>query len=90
MTKKEMVKAGVKLLVSFGVGTVVTNAVSATTPVGTLGTLKNIGVAIGSFAMSAFASDKISDYADEKIDELIDEAKKVVSEDETREEACEG
>lgn len=81
MTKKEMIKAGVKLIISFGVGTIVTNAVSFTTPQLAMGVLKRASIGIGSFALSMYTSDKVSDYADEKIDELYSEIDKVMKED---------
>lgn len=80
MTKKEVIKAGVKLVVSFGVGSIVTNAVTFTTPVAAMGTLKRVAIGIGSFAMSAFASEKIADYADEKVDEAFTELDQMVAE----------
>lgn len=90
MTKKEMLKAGAKLIVSFGVGTIVTNAVAFTTPALAMGVLKRAAIGIGSFAMSAFASDKISDYADEKIDEVFEEVDKVMKEDQTEKKEAQG
>lgn len=85
MTKKEVLKAGAKLVVSFGVGTIVTNAVAFTTPQFALGVLKRVAIGVGSFALSAFASDKIADYADEKIDEAFAEVQKVLSENKEEE-----
>lgn len=88
MTKKEVIKAGAKLIVSFGVGSIVTNAVTFTTPVAAMGTLRRVVIGIGSFAMSAFASEKIADYTDEKIDEAFAELDQMVTETtETRREA---
>lgn len=80
MTKKEMIKAGAKILVSAGVGTIVCNAVAFTTPAMTMGLLKRTVIAIGSFALSAFASDKVANYTDEKIDEVFDEVDKAIKE----------
>lgn len=82
MTKKEVLKAGAKLVVSFGVGTIVTNAVAFTTPVVAMGVLKRVAIGIGSFTLSAFTSEKIADYADEKIDEAFDEFSKMSDETE--------
>ena len=88
MTKKEVIKAGAKLVVSFGVGTIVTNAVAFTTPVVAMGVLKRVAIGIGSFMLSAFTSEKIADYADEKIDEVFESIEVTIKEDEeNREEA---
>ena len=88
MTKKEVIKAGAKLVVSFGVGTIVTNAVAFTTPVVAMGVLKRVAIGIGSFTLSAFTSEKIADYADEKIDEVFESIEVTIKEDEeNREEA---
>lgn len=78
MTKKEMLKSGAKLVVSFGVGTIVTNAVAFTTPAVAMGVLRRAAIAVGSFAMSMMVSDKVADYIDEKIDEAMEEAKKIM------------
>lgn len=73
MTKKELVKAGAKLIVSVGVGTIITNAVAFTTPVVAMGVLKRACIGIGSFALSMYTSDKVTDYTDEKLDEVFEE-----------------
>ena len=84
--KKELLKSGAKLIVSFGVGTIVTNAVSFTTPAYAIGGLKRLAIGIGSFALSMYASDKVADYTDEKIDEVLDEVERVVCEDDVKKE----
>ena len=81
MTKKEIIKAGAKLVVSFGVGTIVTNAVAFTTPALAMGVLKRAAIGIGSFALSMYTSDKVADYTDEKIDEVFEEFDKTMCED---------
>ncbi len=86
MTKKELLKSGVKLVVSFGVGTIVTNAVAFTTPVVAMGLLRRAAISVGSFAMSMMVSDKVTDYTDEKLDEAIEEAKKFMDEDKNKKE----
>lgn len=80
MTKKEMIKTGAKLIISFGVGTIITNVVSFTTPAIAMGVLKRASIGIGSFAISMYASDKVSAYADEKIDELYSEIDRIMKE----------
>lgn len=82
MTKMEMIKSGAKLVVSFGVGTIVTNAVAFTTPPAVaMGVLRRLAIGVGSFAMSMMVSDKVADYTDEKIDEAVAEAKKLVADE---------
>lgn len=81
MTKKEMIKAGTKLIITFGVGTIVSNAVAFTTPAFAMGVLKRASIGIGSFALSMYTSDKVADYADGKIDEVFAEAEKVMCEE---------
>lgn len=82
MTKKEILKSGVKLLVSFGVGTIVTNAVAFTTPVIAMGLFKKAAVSVGSFVLSAMVSDKATEYTDEKIDEVMEETQKFMADNE--------
>lgn len=81
MTKKEIIKAGAKLIVSFGVGSIITNAVSFTTPTMAMGIFKRIAIGVGSFALSMYACEKVSNYADDKIDEIFNELEKVAKED---------
>lgn len=81
MTKKQLVKSGVKLVIAFGVGSIVTNAVAFTTPTMAMGVLRRVAIGIGAFAMSAFAAEKITDYADEKIDDIFEEGKKMMAEE---------
>lgn len=87
MTKKEVFKAVTKLAISAGVGTIVCNAVVFTTPVAAMGIFKRTSIALGSFVMSAFASEKIADYADKKIDEVFSELEKMANEKVIKEEA---
>ncbi len=92
MTKKEILKTGAKLIVSFGVGCIVTNAVAFTTPVLALGLVKRAAIGVGSFVMSSMVSDKAADYTDEKIDEIESAVKEYLNEDEDskREQDLEG
>lgn len=89
MNKIEAVKGATKFVVSVGVGAIITNAVTFTTPVLAIGVLKKAAIGVGSFVLSAMVSEKASDYADEKIDEFIDEIKKF-SEDEIQKEVEKG
>lgn len=80
MTKRELLNAGVRLVVSVGVGAIVGNAVAFTTPVLAIGVLKRTCIGIGSFAMSCMVSDKVADYAEEKVNAALDEVQKFAKE----------
>lgn len=80
MTKKEMIKAGIKLVVGFGVNAIVTDAVAVTTPSAAIGVLKRMAIGVGSFALSAYISDKVVDYVGLRVDEIFSEIEKVAAE----------
>lgn len=82
MTKKELLKAGVKMVVGCGVSCIITNAVTFTTPVLAVSMIKKFCIGAGSFALSAMVSDKTTEYTDGKIDEAIEEIKKFMDEGE--------
>lgn len=86
MTKKELLKAGVKAIVGCGVGCIITNAVAFTTPVLAIGVLKKICIGAGSFALSTMVSEKVTDYTDEKVDEAFESFKKMMDEKEDKKE----
>lgn len=87
MTKRELIKSGIKVVVSVGVGCIVTNAVAFTTPVVGIGVIKKLCIGAGSFALSTMVSDKTTEYTDKKIDEGLDEFKKMMEEDNKKEES---
>lgn len=81
MTKIDALKAASKLVVSIGVGAIVSNAVTFTTPVLAMGLLKRAAVGVGSFVLSCMVSEKACDYTDEKIDAAVVELQKMSEED---------
>lgn len=85
LTKLELFKGATKFVVSVGVGAIVSNAVAFTTPVLAVGVLKKAAIGVGSLVLSAMISDKATDYTDEKIDEIVEEAKKLSEEEKNKE-----
>ena len=81
MSKIEVIKRATKFVVSVGVGAIVTNAVTFTTPVLTVGVMKKAAISVGSFVLGAMLSEKATDYTDEKIDEFVDEVRKLTEEE---------
>lgn len=77
MSKIEVLKGVAKFAVSVGVGAIVSNAVSFTTPVMSMGLLKKAAVGIGSFVLGAMLSEKTCEYVDQKIDQALDEVRKL-------------
>lgn len=65
-----LVKGISQLIVSIGVGTIVTNVVKATTPKN-IGRLHKICVGLGSFVLSGIVIEKAATYTDKSIDETI-------------------
>lgn len=76
MTKKDMVKTGIKTVVSIGVGEIVMNAISCITPATPMGLLKRAVIGVGAFAIGLYAGGKVSDYTELKIDEIFQEIDK--------------
>lgn len=69
------------IVVTAGVGAIVGNAVKHVTP-GDTGFVKKTCIGAGSLVLAGMLSDKAGDYAEQKIDETVEEAKKMFSEDE--------
>lgn len=74
-----MIKTGLSVVVSVGVGAIVNNAVKSTTPVTTKG-LTKLCVVVGTFVLGSMFSEKATKYTDEKIDEAVNQVKVVVEE----------
>ena len=82
MKKMEAVKAVAALVVSAGVGFIVSNIVKATTPADTKVIVK-ICIGIGSFVLAGLVSDAATDYTEKTIDEAVEMVKDAVKEAET-------
>lgn len=80
MKKIEVLKGVAKFAVSVGVGAIVSNAVSFTTPMMGMGLLKKAAIGLGSFVLGAMLSEKTCDYVDQKIEQALDEVRKIATE----------
>ena len=78
MKKLDMVKKVGGLIVSVGVGAIVTNIVKSTTPT-SVGTIKKVCILVGSFVLSGMISDKAVTYTEQTIDNTVVEIKKMVT-----------
>lgn len=77
MKKLELIKTGVGIIVSVGVGGIVSNAIKSTTP-DTAGTIKKVCIGIGSFVISSMLTDEATKYTDKKIDETVNQIKETI------------
>ncbi len=82
MNGKAIAKFAIELLTTAGVGCVVENIITATTPAD-LSTAKKIGVRIGSLVIGAMVSAKVEEYVDEKIEEVDEFVKALTTGKET-------
>lgn len=78
MKKLELIKAGIGLVVSVGVGAIVGNVVKATTPAD-VKTLTKLCIAAGSLVLTGVAGDMASKYTEEQIDSVVDGVKEVIN-----------
>lgn len=74
MNKLELVKTGLEIVVSIGVGAIVGNAVVLTTPA-TTKVITKLCIKVGGLALSGIASDKASEYVRNTIDSTVEKAK---------------
>lgn len=63
MTKLEMIKGGLGLLVGLGVGKIADNALKLVKP-GNVKGINKIAIAVGGFAISMMAADKVTQHVD--------------------------
>jgi len=68
MKKLELIKGGLELLTSIGVGVLAGSAIGLVKPQN-LGRIKKIAVGVGGIALSNMAADRTVEYVDEKWDE---------------------
>lgn len=71
----DLIKAASSLVVSAGIGAVVTNAIKATTPED-IKPIAKIAVVVGTFVASRAISDTATNYSAKQIDELSSAYKK--------------
>lgn len=77
MSKWAIAKAGVGIIVSVGIGGIITNAVNATTP-GNIGIIRKITIGAGTFVLSQMVGDKIVQYTDVKMEAAYAAVKKII------------
>lgn len=78
MKKLELIKTGVSIIVSVGVGAIVSNTIKSTTP-DTAGTIKKVCIGIGGFVLSSMLTDEATKYTDKKIDNTVKEIQETVN-----------
>lgn len=80
MKHLELLKAGVEIIVSVGVGAIVGNAIKATTPSDTKGIAKLV-VALGSLVLTGITSDMAAKYTEKKIDDTVETMRNMFTEE---------
>ena len=78
MTKLEIAKKVVGIVVSIGVGAIVSNAVKSNTP-DSVGALKKVCIGVGAFVIGSMLSDIAVKHMDQTIDNTVKEVKKMVT-----------
>lgn len=78
MNKLEILKGGVEILVSIGVGSIVGNAIKLTTDP-EAGKIKKMAIGFGGFVLSQMVSDKAGEYATQKIDSAAEKVSKIIN-----------
>lgn len=81
MKKIEMLKTGVKVVVSLGVGAIISNITKCTTPSET-GKITKICIGAAGIALSGLLGDKVVDYTNKTIDEAVGDVKEMVENEE--------
>lgn len=74
------VKQVVTIVVSVGVGAIVSNAIKHTSPPD-MSTIKKLCVGAGGLVLGSMVSDKATEYTDQKIDETAEQMKEMFKED---------
>jgi hypothetical protein len=74
MKKIELLKTGVSLVVSFGVGTIVGNIIKASTP-SDVKKIVQLCIGAGSLVLTGLAGDAASKYTEGKIDDAVNSIK---------------
>ena len=75
------VKKVTTIVVSLGVGAIVSNIVKSTTP-GSVRLVNKVCIGIGAFILSSMISDQATKYTEQKIDETVIEIKNMVKNEE--------
>ena len=78
MLKLGMIKSGIQLLTTTGVGFITSEAIAKVVEPKNLTGLRKISVKVGSFVLGAMVADKASEYVEHVWDETIDGFKDLV------------
>lgn len=84
--KLELLKAGLDILTSIGVGSIAGNALSMVKPTDA-GKIKNLCIGIGSFVLTSMVCDAATDYVEAQVDDIAEKAKKIFNKDSNPEKA---
>lgn len=76
MTKLTLLKAAVEIIVSVGVGAIISNAVKATTPAN-VGFIKKLCIGMGALILTGMVTDSATKYTEEKITETTKQIKNI-------------
>lgn len=71
MKKKELIKTVGTTIVSVGVGKIIGNAISATTPATPVGLVMKVCMLVGSFALGSLVADKAVEHTEKMVDQTI-------------------
>ena len=77
MKKLEMLKGGIELLVTVGVGTLVGGALVLVKPA-KLGVIKKVAVSAAGLAITSMATDGVTEYVEKKFDDVVNTVKEVM------------
>lgn len=80
MNKLDVCKSITSVVVSVGVGSIVSHAIQSTTPSGKLGLVKTVCIGIGGFVLSCMISDEAAMYTDKAIDEVVNTVNETLAE----------
>jgi hypothetical protein len=88
MKKLDMVKGGLELMVTIGVGTLVGGAIAIARPA-KLGVVKQIAVSAAGLVVTSMATDGVTDYFEKKFDEVVTVVKELLEKRKPKEETVE-
>lgn len=86
--KRELIKAGVGLIVGVGVSAIAGNAIGIVKPQN-IGKIKTFCVGVGAIVLASMASDQAAKYTEEKIDEVADGLQVFLKQNENEEQKTE-
>jgi hypothetical protein len=78
MKKLDMIKGATGLVVSIGVGAIVSNVIKTTTPINANKIMK-VCIGMGSIVLGSMATDQATKYTEQKIDDAAESIKGMVT-----------